>query len=50
VKDANEPSLVTIPMSIPGICQIATTQDAAGSPIVAASAAVPAVAKVVVHP
>jgi hypothetical protein len=54
MKDANEPSLVATPISIPCICQTATTQDAAASPIVAASAAaiaaVLAVAKVVVNP
>ena len=39
MKDANEPSLVATPMSIPRICETATTQDVAASPIVAASAA-----------
>src|SRR6516162_2857154 len=37
-KDAKEPSRVATPMSIPVICRIATTQDMAASPIVAASA------------
>ena len=39
MKDANEPSWVAVPMSIPCICQTATTQDAAASPNVATSAA-----------
>src|SRR5262249_62202552 len=39
MKDANEPRLVATPMSIPCICQTATTQDAAASTSVAASAA-----------
>jgi hypothetical protein len=38
-KNANEPSSVAAPMSIPFICRTATTQDAAASPRVAASAA-----------
>jgi hypothetical protein len=38
-KDANEPSRVATPMSIPFICRTATTQDAAASPSVAVSAA-----------
>ena len=45
-KDANEPSRVATPMSIPFICRTATTQDAAASPTVAVSAA--AVAAVLV--
>ena len=36
MKNANEPSLVATPMSIPCICQTATTQDAAASPSAAA--------------
>jgi hypothetical protein len=43
-KNANEPSRVATPMSIPFICRTATTQDAAASPSVAVSA--PAVAAV----
>ena len=54
MKDANEPSLVATPMSIPCICRTARPQDAAASPSVAVSAAaiaaVLAVAKVVVNP
>src|SRR5215831_6122123 len=54
MKDANEPSLVATPMSIPCICHTAMTQDAAASPSVAVSAAaiapVLAVATVVVYP
>lgn len=38
-KNANEPSLVATPISIPLIWRIATTQDAAASPSVAVSAA-----------
>src|SRR6266487_6224293 len=38
-KNANEPSRVATPMSIPFICRTATTQDAAASPSVAVSAA-----------
>src|SRR6266545_3002025 len=38
-KNANEPSPVATPMSIPFICRTATTQDAAASPSVAVSAA-----------
>jgi hypothetical protein len=37
-KNANEPSRVATPMSIPFICLTATTQDAAASPSVAVSA------------
>jgi hypothetical protein len=40
-KYPNEPSSVAAPMSIPFICQTATTHDAAASPIVAISAALP---------
>jgi hypothetical protein len=40
MKNVNEPSLVAAPMSIPRICQTVTTQAAAASPRVAASAAV----------
>ena len=51
MKDTNEPSLVATPMSIPCICRTATTQAAAASPIVVATAvafgAVRAVAPVV---
>src|SRR5918996_1544346 len=43
-KNANEPSSVAPPMSIPFICRTATTQDAAASPRVAASAAAVAAA------
>jgi hypothetical protein len=54
MKDANEPSLVATPMSIPCICQAAMPQDAAASPSVAVSAAaiaaVLALARVVVNP
>ncbi len=54
MKNANEPSLVATPMSIPCICQTAMPQDAAASPSVAVSAAAIAavlpVAKVVVNP
>jgi hypothetical protein len=39
MKNPNEPSRVAAPMSIPCICQAATTQDAAASPSVATSAA-----------
>jgi hypothetical protein len=39
-KDANEPSRVATPMSIPLISQTATTHDVAASPSVAVSAAV----------
>jgi hypothetical protein len=39
MKDANEPSLVGTPMSIPRICQTAMPQDAAASPSVAVSTA-----------
>src|SRR5918999_3311995 len=46
-KNANEPSLVVAPMSIPFICSTATTQDAPASPRVAASAAVVPLAMVV---
>ena len=38
-KNANEPSCVATPMSIPFICWTATTKDAAASPSVAVSAA-----------
>src|SRR6266550_3703074 len=38
-KNANEPSRVWAPMSIPVICRTATTQHAAASPSVAVSAA-----------
>jgi len=38
-KNANEPSRVWAPMSIPVICRTATTQDAAASPSAAVSAA-----------
>src|SRR5215831_5701584 len=54
IKDANDPSLVATPMSIPCICQTAMPQDAAASPSVAVSAAaivaVLLVAKAVVNP
>jgi hypothetical protein len=40
-KYPNEPSSVATPMSIPFICQTATIHDAAASPSVAISAAVP---------
>src|SRR5215813_4670089 len=54
MKNANEPSLVATPMSIPRICHTAIPQDAAASPSVAVSAAavapVLAVAKAVVNP
>ena len=39
MENPNEPSRVATPMSIPCICQTATTQDAAASPSVAASTA-----------
>ncbi len=39
MKDANEPSRVATPMSIPRICQTAMPQDAAASPSVPVSAA-----------
>ena len=39
MKNANEPSRVATPMSIPCICRTATTQDAAASPSVPVSAA-----------
>src|SRR6266478_6038024 len=38
-KNANEPSGVATPMSIPFICRTATTQDAAARPSVAVSTA-----------
>src|SRR5258706_3797703 len=48
IKNANEPSWVATPMSIPFICRTATTQDAAASPNVAVSAAaLPAVVALV---
>src|SRR5258708_8945195 len=48
-KDANEPSSVATPMSMPFICRTATTQVAAASPSVAASvAAVAAVLPLVI--
>ena len=54
MKNANEPSRVATPMSIPRICQTAMPQDAAASPNVAVSAAaivaVRAVATAVVYP
>src|SRR5215831_2736525 len=46
MKDANEPSLVATPMSIPCICRTATTQDAAASPSVAANTAAVAAVRV----
>src|SRR5262245_13164332 len=45
-KNANEPSSVATPMSIPFICRRATTQDAAASTSVAATAAALATALV----
>src|SRR3984885_2463052 len=39
MKNANEPSRVVTPISIPCICRTATTQDAAASPSVPVSAA-----------
>ena len=54
MKEANEPSLVATPMSMPCICHTAMPQDAAASPSVAVSAAAIApafaVAKVVANP
>ena len=54
MKNPNEPSRVATPMSIPCICQTATTQDAAASPSVATSAAATAAglaaAEVLVNP
>ena len=54
MENPNEPSRVATPMSIPCICQTATTQDAAASPSVATSAAAttagPAAAEVLVNP
>jgi hypothetical protein len=48
MKNANEPSPVATPISMPRICQTATTQDATASPSVANSAAVRAAAVVLV--
>jgi hypothetical protein len=48
MKKPNEPSRVWAPMSIPFICRTATTQDAAASPSVAASAEAVAAVLVVV--
>ena len=39
MKNANEPSRVVTPMSMPSICPTATTQAAAASPSVATTAA-----------
>src|SRR5260221_14304441 len=47
-KNVNEPSGVATPMSIPFICQTATTQDAAASPSVAVSAVAAAAVLVLV--
>src|SRR5262245_55706536 len=41
MKLANEPSSVATPMSIPFVCRITTTQDAAANMSVAASAIAP---------
>jgi hypothetical protein len=49
-KNANEPSRVATPMSIPFICLTATTQDAAARPSVAVSAAAVAVVPALVMP
>ncbi len=49
-KDTKERSCVEIPMSIPFICRMATTHEAAASPSVAVSAAAGAAALVLVVP